>query len=123
MIKKEKNELKPRRIFSDSFKREKVRMLENNEIRIGELCRLYNVSSTSVYRWKRKYGTIESTERIVVEKESDQYRSSKLLKHIKELESKVGRQQMELDYYTQVILEANKLYDVDIEKKLNIKLL
>ena len=43
-----------RRHFSESFKKEKVRDVELGLIRVSELCREYEVSSTSVYRWINK---------------------------------------------------------------------
>ena len=40
---------KRHRIFSTSFKEEKVRELESKELTVSELSRLYEVSKTAIY--------------------------------------------------------------------------
>lgn len=113
------SELRPKvlRTFSESFKKEKVRMLEKGEITPTELRNLYGMSYSSIYRWKSKYGSFPANEKVVVEKESDSYRSSQLLKKIKDLEAMVGRVSMEVSYYKAVVEQASIAYKTDIEKK------
>jgi len=52
---KKKFELRAKRTFSEEFKKQKVKELVNKQISIGELSKLYDVSTTSVYRWLYKY--------------------------------------------------------------------
>jgi len=109
------------RTFSQAFQKEKVKMLEQGDITPTELCKLYGMASSTIYRWKKKHGSLPANERVVLEKDSDRYRSSHLLKHIKELEAMVGRTQMELSYFRAVIQQANQVYGTDIEKKFKKK--
>ncbi len=113
------SKLKPKKLrtFGESFKIEKVRMLENCEITPTELRFLYNISYSTIYRWRSKYGTLPANEKLVVEKKSDSYKVSEFLKKIKELETMVGRQAMEISFLNDVIAEASKVYETDIKKK------
>ncbi len=59
--------MKPRRTFSEAFKKEKVELIESGKIKISELSALYSVSKVSIYRWLKKYGK-DHSESIVVQK-------------------------------------------------------
>jgi len=117
------SKIEPKKLkkFGESFKKEKVKMLENGEITPTELRRLYKISYSTVYRWKEKYGTLPPNEKVVIEKESDMYKTGQLLKRIKEMEAMIGRLSMETNYLKGVIKSANELYDTDIEKKFALK--
>lgn len=106
-----------RRVFSDSFKLEKVRMLESGEIRVCDLVRMYKVSTTSINKWRKKYGNLPPSEKVVIEKGSEFKKNKELELQIKDLEQMIGRQQVKLDYYERVVSHANKLYETDVEKK------
>ena len=108
---------KTRRVFSESFKIEKVHQLEHGQVTVGQLKKMYNVSATSIYRWKNKYGKLPATDLVVVEKDSEYLKVLSLQKKIEQMEKLIGRQQVLLDYYSGIIIEANSHYDDDIEKK------
>jgi transposase-like protein len=108
---------KVRRTFSKSFKKEKVRLLETGKIRVHELVKMYDVSTTSVYNWKKLYGRFPSREQVVIETDSDYLKLLKLKKEMSNMENLLGRQQMQVDYYRTLVVEANKHYEEDIEKK------
>jgi transcription initiation factor TFIIIB Brf1 subunit/transcription initiation factor TFIIB len=55
---------------------------------------------------------------MVVEDQSEAYRSQELEKRIKELEAALGRKQMELDLLEKVIELAGKEYKTDLKKNL-----
>ncbi len=114
-------EVKRIRTFSEAFRKEKVKMLEQGDITPTELRNLYGMALTTIYKWKKKYGSLPANERVVVEKDSDRYRSTHLLKHIKELEAMVGRSQMEISYFRAIIEQANHVYGTDLEKKFKKK--
>lgn len=106
------------RHFSEAFKKEKVKMLEHKEISVLELSKIYDVSATAIYNWIRKYSTlISKKERVVVEKESEGKKTLSLLKHISELERKIGQQQLSIDYLGKVIELASDEVGFDIKKK------
>lgn len=107
-----------RRTFSENFKREKVREIELGLIRVSELCRQFEVSSVSVYRWLDNYGTMkEKKERLIVESQSDIRQLLELKKQVAELERKLGQKQILIDFQQKMIELAEDHYGVDIKKK------
>ena len=108
-----------RRYFSDDFKKKRIRELENNLISISDICKTYNVSRTSVYRWIYKYSTMaKKKERQVIETKSDTKKIQLLEERIKELERSLGQKQMLIDIKDKMIEIAEETYDIDIKKKL-----
>lgn len=111
-----------RRSFSDSFKRQKAHEIETGQTKVSEICRLYEVSNVSVYRWLSKYGTMrKKKERLIVESESDSVRLLEMKKKIAELEQIVGQKQVLLDFQDKMIELAEEHYQVDIKKKFSGK--
>ncbi len=109
---------KVRRTFSTEFKKEKVSLIEQGKVRISEICRLYSVSEVAVYKWIQKYGLrYEKTERIVIEKKSEEKKTLELMQKVAELERIIGKQQLQLIYKESVIEQASELLGEDIEKK------
>lgn len=108
---------KVRRTFSTSFKKEKVSMIEQGKLSVRDLCLTYEVSDTAVYKWLKKYGKHAPSERVVVEKISEEAKNRELMAHIRELEGVIGRKQLELDYYKTAIEELSKEEGEDVLKK------
>lgn len=106
------------RYFSETFKKEKVKQLVAKQISIKELCELYEVSRTSIYKWLYQYsphhqrGTIQ-----VVEMESEALKTKVLLAKVAELERALGRKQLEVDFNNKLIELASKEIGYDIKKK------
>ena len=112
------SEERQKRSFSEAFKRSKVKELESKRIKISEICHLYEVSRTSVYKWLKKYGKkTKENVKIVVEMESEAQRSKHLLERVAELERIVGMKQLEIDYLEQVLLVESQSVGYDIKKK------
>jgi transposase-like protein len=106
------------RHFSESFKREKVKLIENKQVTVLQLSRIYEVSTKAIYKWIRKYSTkISKVERIVIEKESEGYKAIQLMKNIGELERKIGQQQLEIDYLEKILEFGTQEAGFDIKKK------
>ena len=106
------------RKFSDSFRIQKVRELETGKTKVSELCRQYEVSNTSVYRWLNKFGTMkDKKERLVVETDSDTKQLLALKKRVAELERMIGQKQILIDFKDKMIEIAEETYGVDIKKK------
>ncbi len=112
-----KEDRKVRRTFSTAFKKEKVGLMDKGKISAREISLIYEVSQTAVYKWKKKFSTISGTERVVMEKISEQAKNTELLKRIGELERSVGRKQLELDYYRSAIEVLNEQEGIDVLKK------
>lgn len=105
------------RIFSTDFKKEKVFQIEQGKLTVSEICKVYEVSSTAVYKWLAKYGRSTKTERVVVEKISEEAKTLAMMKKIAELERVIGQQQLQLIYKDSIIECGSNLLGQDIEKK------
>ena len=111
------------RYFSESFKKKRVKELEKNLVSISDICKVYNVSRTSVYRWLYKYSIMaKKQERQVVESKSETKKIQELEQRVRELERALGQKQMLLDFKEKMIEIAEEMYDIDIKKKLGSKL-
>lgn len=107
-----------RRNFSDSFKIKKVRELESGESKVSEICKQYEVSSTNVYRWLNKFGTMKNKkERLIIETNSDTKQLLELKKKVAELEQIIGQKQIIIDFKDKMIDLAEESYGIDIKKK------
>jgi len=66
------NKIRKVRQFSTDFKKEKVKQIDDGKITVLQLSRIYEVSSTAIYKWIRKYSRYAGqNERVVVQKESN----------------------------------------------------
>lgn len=118
MEKLTKEERNTRR-FSESFRRKKVQEIESGQVKISEVCRVYQTSRASVYKWIKKFGNMKSKqERIIVETESDSKKLIEMQKRISELERMIGQKQIQIDFLTKVIDVAEETYNVEIKKNL-----
>lgn len=115
-------EKRVQRIFSESFKRSKVKDIEQGLLTVRELSKLYTVSVSAVYKWIYKYsvhykkGTVQ-----VVQMESEQSKTQELLVRIKELEAALGRKQLSIDYLEQLLSIASCELKIDLKKSFATK--
>jgi transposase-like protein len=109
------------RIFSVALKKEKVKLIYEGKITVKQVSELYDVSKSAVYIWIKKYSTIPRDERVVVEKKSEAQKTQELYTQVRELEQALGRKQMELDYYKEIVKLVSESEGVDVEKKLKPK--
>jgi len=111
------------RYFSNDIKKKIVRDLERNFNSVSDVCKTYQVSRTSVYRWIFKYSSMAKKEhKQVVEPKSDTQRIKMLEERIKELERIVGQKQLLLEFKDKMIEIAEATYNVDIKKKVGSRL-
>ena len=108
---------KVRKIFSDSFKRDKVRLYETGKMTISQLSKLYEVSETALYKWVDKYRMTPASQRVVLETESDYLQLLELQKRLDSMERLIGSQQIKLDYQRALLDSASEHYKEGIEKK------
>jgi transposase-like protein len=112
-----KSGLRQRRIFSDELKKAAVKDIEKGRVNVSGVMREYDVSSTTVYKWIKKFSTyLQSSQTMVVEMKSEQYKSRELAQKVKELEAAVGRKQMEIDYLEKLLEIAGKELKMDLKK-------
>lgn len=109
--------LRTRRIYSETFKRQRVAEIGKGLVTVLEVSKLYNVSAQAVYKWIYKY-SLNHKKGItqVVQMESESHKTKELLKRISELESVIGRKQMEIDYLDKLVEISSKELKVDLKK-------
>jgi transposase len=111
---------KQNRHFSEEFKRQKVKEIDENLLTITEIAKEYEISRTSVYNWVYKYSKrFEQGVNQVVQLESEQEKTKKLKLRLAELERIVGQKQMKIDYLEKMIEIGSDELGVDIKKKFN----
>lgn len=120
---KVKRQIRIHRYFSEEFRIQKVKEIEQNQISIGELCRLYHVSSTAIYNWIHKYSVhLKKGVTQVIEMESESRKTKLLQARLAELERIVGQKQLQIDYLEKIIEFGSEEVGIDIKKKFSTEL-
>lgn len=115
--------IRPLRIFSEEFKREKVQELSAGYYSIQSFCKLWGVSSTTVYRWLYQYSPDHKKgTKMVVQKDSEAQKTNELSLKVSDLERRLGQKQMEIDYLEKLIEIASKNSGIDLKKNIKVKL-
>ena len=115
--KKFQTETKYNRTFSDEFRKSKVKELTSGQLKVRDLCTLYNLSRTTVYKWLYLYSEAEKGTKTVVQMESEALKTKLLLQRVAELERIVGQKQLEIDYLNVCLEEASEEVGYDVKKK------
>lgn len=119
---RQSTEARRRRIFSEEFKRKKVAEIEQKITTIAEVSRQYDVRSTNVKIWMKKYSTNPMKGvRVIVESESDTRRLIELRAKVADLERIIGQKQVQIEFKDKMIELAEETYKVDIKKKFATK--
>jgi len=108
---------KHNRTFSETFKRAKVKEIIENRLSVRQVCELYNVSRTSVYKWVYKYSSLEKGTKQVVQMESESLKTKRLLEQVAELERVIGQKQLHVDLLNKTLEIASAEVGYDIKKK------
>ncbi|MCF0059852.1 transposase [Dyadobacter sp. CY356] len=112
--------IRPRRIFSEQFKREKVGQILAGEVSILSLSKLWDVSLNSIYKWVYKYSPDHKKgTTMVIQKDSEATKLNELQQKIAELERAIGQKQMVIDYQDKLIEIASKELEIDLKKSFN----
>ena len=119
-----KLEIRTRRYFSETFKKEKVQELIDKRTTIQKLSDLYGLSRTSVYNWLYQYSPhYEQKSRQVVEMESESQKTQFYQNRVAELERIVGQKQLEIDFREQLIALASSALGIDLKKNFSTQVL
>jgi transposase len=111
------NSKKERRVFSESFKKEKVKQIESGQLTIYRLSKMLELGDTAIYGWMKKYSTQPYKREVVdIETESDYLKSKKLEEEVKHLTRLLDRMHIKLDFYEELINEVNVNYGTDVRK-------
>jgi transposase len=114
---------RPQRIFSESFRKEKVREIERNLTTVLMVSREYEVTRSAIYKWMNRYSLFRAKQvRQIIEPMSDAQKIKELRAKIQELERLVGQKQFEIEFKEKMIEIAEQMYSIDIKKKLGSKL-
>ena len=120
---KSKLEIRQRRCFSEEFKKGKVKDIVEKRIRIREICELYEVSATAVYKWIYRYSPDHDRKSIlVVQMESEATKNKELLYRIAELERVVGQKQLEIEFLNKMIQVGSDELGFDFKKNFSARL-
>ena len=107
-----------RKIIDLDLKLDLVRQIESGELTVYETAKVYQISTTAVYRWLYKYSDLYKKQtRVIVEKKSISKKNQELRDQIKELEQALGQKQMRVDYLEKLLEVASDRLGEDIEKK------
>lgn len=115
--KKFQTETKYNRTFSEEFRKEKVKEITSGRLKVKDLCSLYDLSRTSVYKWLYLYSEQEKGTKTVVQMESEAHKTKLLQQRVAELERAVGQKQLEIDYLNSCFEVASAELGYDIKKK------
>ena len=118
----DKNKLRRVRVFSDTFKRQRVKEVNQGLYNVTEVSKLYGVAPTTVYRWLYKYSINHQKGVIqVVQMESEAHKNKLLLERLAELERIVGQKQLQIDYLEKLVQISSSELKVDIKKNFGTK--
>ena len=118
----QKSKLRQVRVFSDTFKRQKVKELDAGLISVTQLSKLYNVSMQSIYRWLYKYSiNHQKGVKQVVQMESEAHKTQQLLERLAQLEQVIGQKQLQIDYLEKLVQISSEELNVDLKKNFDTK--
>lgn len=108
---------KQNRTFSTALKKKIVSDLDKHHTSIKEICDLYEVTRTSVYKWLSMYSSEYQREtKTVVQMESEAQKTKDLYAENQRLLAALGRKQLEIDYLHQLITVADEALATDLKK-------
>lgn len=125
-MEKDKTKFEPgeRRIFSETFKKDKVKELVTKQITVVQLSRLYGVSRAAIYKWLYRYSAdYKRKTTLVVQMESEGYKTQRLQQRVAELERIVGQKQLQIDFLTKLLELGSEEVGYDLKKNFSSKLL
>ncbi|MFV0346391.1 MAG: transposase [Bacteroidales bacterium] len=109
--------LKRQRLFSEEFKKARVKEYESGELSVGEISTLFSVSPQCVYNWIYKYSVYNKKGLKIVELSESRTKKVKELElRINELERIIGTKQIQVDYLEKLLELAKQEYGLDIKK-------
>lgn len=111
------------RRFSEEIQRQTVSDIESGNCSVTQAGRELGVSVQSIYKWIYKYSRyLVKNKVMVIENQSEGYRTKELEAKIKELEAALGRKTIENAYLEKIIDLANEDLGTDLKKKFKGKL-
>lgn len=113
----QKIESKTLRTFSETFKKEQVKLIEEGKTTVRQVSDAYHVSVAAVYKWLKKYSlTYPVNVKQVIELESEAAKTLALQKQTKELERIIGQKQIQIEFLEKLISTASTDLGIDLKK-------
>lgn len=107
------------RVFDLGLKLNLVKQIEQGELRVSDVSKIYGVSVTAVYKWLKKYSELYANKsRVIVESKSLSKKHREQTERIKELERTLGQKQMRIDYLEKLVETTSERIGENIEKKI-----
>lgn len=119
-MKEKRVKLHHKRIFTEEFKKARVKEYETGEYSVSEISRLFNIQGIIIYRWIYKYSNYNKKSAKIVEmNHSSSKKIKELEQKLRELERLVGQKQIEIEYLEKMIEIAKEEFNIDIKKNSN----
>lgn len=116
-MKKSTVHLQPKRYFSETFKKTRVKEYETGEFTVNEISRLFSIKEGVIYRWIHQYSHYNKKKLRVVEMEESSTKKIKdLSTRISELERMLGQKQIRIDLLEKMIELAEQDLGIDVKK-------
>jgi transposase-like protein len=121
---KPKLEIRTSRCFSEEFKKSKVKELVEKQITVSRLSKLLGVTRTAIYNWLYQYSPNHQRKTtLVVQMESESYKTQRLQQKVAELERIIGQKQLEIDFLNKLLEIGSDEIGYDLKKNFSTKLL
>ena len=116
-MKKSAVHIKPKRYFSETFKKARVKEYETGEFTVNEISRLFSIKEGVIYKWIHQYSHDNKKKLRVVEMEESSTKKIKdLIIRISELERMLGQKQIRIELLEKMIDLAEKDLGIDVKK-------
>lgn len=123
MSEKRVKQIRQSKMYSEELRLHVVSLIENGELSVVQAMRSFDIKAKqTIYDWLYRYSrTLKKGIRVVMESDSLSKKLSDLEKRNKDLESALGRKQLELELYMKLVELASKELKVDIKKNFGQK--
>jgi transposase len=106
------------RRFSEDFRKEQVKLIEQGDRTIAQVSRLYEVKADNVRKWVKKYGTTEFPEVYVIQTQDEAKRIQYLETQVSRLNEVIGQMHIEMLYKNELLALAREVLGDEFEKKI-----
>lgn len=103
--------------YSEAFKQQVVKEIEEGTLRIAEAARMYDISVAGIYNWLHNLGKDHLIGKVVyVKKRNELDKIKKLELEKKQLEAALAKSHLSVFCLESMIEAAEKTYGIDIKK-------
>ena len=110
-----------RRYFSEAFRKERIKELDEGQTTVSKICHDYGVSSPAVYKWREKYSPFYQKAIVkVVQLESEGAKRRELESQLLVCKTLIADKAVEIEYLRKLIELASEHYQIDFKKNINL---